>query len=344
MEQILYPADDPFRLRMYRTAERSQKPSKCSYCFRFLSNNCFMNGLFGLSHLIGYTQFMVFIIVRVIVLGSVAGRLFLHDEENLNCTVTNVTAMIQIYGDLFQENQSNDSRTLRFGADRGQLRNESIAEIKSTCIRAVYNGYMSPLCAWLVSMFPTILAWLMLIPWTPFLAGQEYVDCRKFRWPCLTMFISNFIKASIRFILESSFLIVVIVAFKMYIPNIVFCYGNEVTCRVLESAEKTCFIWLLCCASLASIFLTALEIVHMCNNKQGYDSDTHEPYYISEFANERSSISDNVFRGTTVARESSSVSVKSPLQNGTRSNGDSSADRVVRIEDTIKDEDEVFYE
>ncbi|XP_078495683.1 uncharacterized protein LOC100176175 [Ciona intestinalis] len=167
---------DPFRLRMYRTAERSQKPSKCSYCFRFLSNNCFMNGLFGLSHLIGYTQFMVFIIVRVIVLGSVAGRLFLHDEENLNCTVTNVTAMIQIHGDMFQENQSNDSRTLRFGADRGQLRNESIAEIKSTCIRAVYSGYMSPLCAWLISMFPTILAWLMIVC---FYDKKTYVDCHN---------------------------------------------------------------------------------------------------------------------------------------------------------------------
>jgi len=71
---------------------------------------------------------------------------------------------------------------------------------KSFFPRVAYHGAMSPLHAWAITLLSAIIPWLCLVPWTPFEIGQHFISCsnEKYPWPCLTFYMSCFLRAVMR--------------------------------------------------------------------------------------------------------------------------------------------------
>nr|CAB3260896.1 uncharacterized protein LOC100176175 [Phallusia mammillata] len=230
-------------------------------------NNVIRNGMFSLSQLVGYTQFMVFVIIRLIICGALAGRLFANDVKHIFCDATRSDNTTQLDEDSVTLNPFNDT-----------------VEIRETCLRIAYHGSISPLIGWALTLLTSVIPWLVVLPWTPFEIGQDYVRCplEGCKWPCLTTFISAFIRAITRLILEITAFVGIIVAYRMYVPKYVSCYDDTITCVLPESEEKTCFLWMLTCINAITAGLSVWEIFHMYTNKELYDKDMPDTYAFRE--------------------------------------------------------------
>ncbi|XP_076805189.1 uncharacterized protein LOC143449040 isoform X2 [Clavelina lepadiformis] len=240
--------------------------------------------MFTFKLLVGYTQFMVFVIIRLIITGSIAGRLFADDINKINCS-------------FIEERNDKNFAKLEM--------NETISSpdansyvIKKDCLRTLYYDTISPLTAWALTILSAVLPWLLTLPWIPCEWNRKLSKCPKFKrkWPCPSYLQVCFLRASMRLSLELVFFIWVIATYRMYIPPRVTCYKGSVTCETEGSGEKTTFLWILTVVNLGCAGLSAWELAFMSTHKNFY-------YKNDSTMSRRSTLNDDVTNDKAAYRD-----------------------------------------
>nr|XP_039267619.1 uncharacterized protein LOC120342721 isoform X1 [Styela clava] len=255
----------------------------CVDCLRYWSLKFVVNGMFTTSRIVGYSQFMVFMILRVIITGSLCGRLY-GKYPDIQCTFSSKYDDVTTTGNL---SQNRDKELEVF--NKSSI-NVSSPEVAIDCLYVAYSG-VSPITLWALGLLTVVLPWLILLPWTPLSDDQDYVVCRpiNMQWPCLTIYVVRFLKACIRLLLELTCLIIIPVLYGSGIPNILTCYDDKVICELPEYKEMTYFLWLCLAVNIISCGLTICELIDICRNKQVYESEMGGYSSVSKISSARSS-------------------------------------------------------